>query len=254
MMCDGEIEPADVAIFSDVKSEPASVYEHLERLKGIDGPEIVTVTAGSLEDDLLQQSGYTDIPGFFAVSGESRGMGPRGCTRKYKIIPVEQEIRRRMDAIGKPLKPDQSVTQVMGLSFDEPRRVERVKARNHGRRGWHVEFPLFDDMMTRADCVRYLDSRWDHPVPRSACVFCPYRSDPDWQKMKDEDGDDWRRAIEVDRAIRLAVDGRSEDSNALMYLHKSCVPLDEAEFKRAPSHIQPRFQFGEMDCEGMCGM
>ena len=60
--------------------------------------------------------------------------------------------------------------------------------------------------------------------------------------------------IEVDRAIRLAVDGRSAYSNALMYLHKSCVPLDQAEFKPAPSHIQPRFHFGEMDCEGMCGM
>jgi len=259
MMCDGEIEPADVAIFSDVQSEPASVYEHLERLKSIGGPEIVTVTAGSLEEDLLDGvntsgSKFVSIPSFLITNSSSPGIGKRQCTREYKVAPIEKEIRRRMGAIGKPLKPDQSVTQVMGLSFDEPRRVERVKARNHGRRGWHVEFPLFDDMMTRADCVRYLDSRWDHPVPRSACVFCPYKTDQEWQELKTSGGADWDRAVAVDEAIRLNVSGSVSEDGGSQYLHHSCVPLSEVKFKPAPTHIQPRFQFGEMDCEGMCGM
>lgn len=259
MMCDGEIPAADVAIFSDVQSEPASVYEHLERLKSVGGPEIVTVTAGSLEDDLhagINSTGQTHvtIPTFLAINSVASGIGRRQCTKEYKVIPIERQIRSLMGCSGRGLGMDQSVTQVMGLSFDEPRRVERVKARFHGRRGWHVEFPLFDDMMTRADCVRYLDSRWEHPVPRSACVFCPYKTDQEWQELKTSGGADWDRAVAVDEAIRLNVSKGVADKEAAQYLHKSCVPLDEVEFKPAPSHIQPRFQFGEMDCEGMCGM
>lgn len=258
MMIDGELEPADIAIFADVQEEPASVYEHLERLKQLNGPEIVTVTAGRLGDGIINgidgTKRFASIPAFLTHQDESAGIGRRQCTAEYKIAPIEREIRRRMDAVGKPLKADQSVVQVFGLSFDEPRRVDRVKAQFAGRRGWSCEFPLFDDFMTRADCVRYLEKRWQHPVPRSACVFCPYHSDTEWQRIKTEDPEGWQRAIEIDKAIRKPTSVCTRGMNATQYLHKSCKPLSEVELKPAADDKQKLFDWSQMDCEGMCGV
>lgn len=258
MMIDGQLEPADIAIFADVQEEPASVYEHLERLKQLNGPEIVTVTAGRLGDGIINgidgTKRFASIPAFLTHQDESAGIGRRQCTAEYKIAPIEREIRRRMDAVGKPLKADQNVVQVFGLSFDEPRRVDRVKAQFAGRRGWSCEFPLFDDFMTRADCVRYLENRWQHPVPRSACVFCPYHSDTEWQRIKTEDPEGWQRAIEIDEAIRKPSSVCTRGMKATQYLHKSCKPLSEVELKPAADDKQKLFDWSQMDCEGMCGV
>ena len=55
MMVDGDIEPAEVAIFADTQEEPASVYRTLAQLRkyGADKVPIVTVTRGSLGESLI---------------------------------------------------------------------------------------------------------------------------------------------------------------------------------------------------------
>jgi hypothetical protein len=261
MMIDGEIPAADIAIFADVKEEPKAVYDHLQRLKEIGGPEIVTVTAGekSLGENLISGVNSTgqrhiSIPTYLAIDGEKTALGRRQCTSEYKIKPIEREIRERMGAVGRPLKKGKTVTQVFGLSFDEPRRVERVRAQFHGRTGWSAEFPLFDDMMTRGDCLKYLSKRWPHPVPRSACVFCPFHSDDEWLRIKNEDPEAWQRAIEIDRAIRLETSACVRGMNAEQFLHRSCQPLELVELKVSPPDTQRRFLWSDMDCEGMCGV
>lgn len=259
MMIDGEIEPADVAIFADVKDEPQEVYTHLRRLQKLDGPEICIVSAGSIGDNLVSGVNatgqrYVSIPTFLQLGDTKGGMGRRQCTSEYKIRPIEKEIRVRMDATGRPLRSDQTVQQVFGLSFDEPRRVERVRAQFVKRSGWSAEFPLFDDMMTRADCLQYLEKRWGHPVPRSACVFCPYHSDDEWIRLKAAGGAEWARIVEIDHAIREETSIRTKGMNATQYLHRSCKPIDEVEFKPSADSGQQTFNWSQMDCEGMCGV
>jgi hypothetical protein len=108
--------------------------------------------------------------------------------------------------------------------------------------------------MTRADCVKYLEKRWQYPVPRSACVFCPYHSDAEWLRLKTNDPAAWNRAVEIDEAIRKETSACTRGMNATQYLHKSCVPLQFVELKPAPEDKQKTFGWSQMDCEGMCGM
>ena len=199
MIADGELPPVDMAIFADTGDEPRSVYDHVEFLKKIDnGPPITTVSAGNLGDNLIRGINSTGqrfvaIPSFLSVDGESTGIGRRQCTKEYKLIPIEAEIRRVLGILpGHRVPKDVHITQVFGLSFDEPKRVVRVKDQFRSRSQWNCEFPLFDQYMTRQDCLAYLKDRLPNiHIPRSACVFCPYKSDAEWQHLKDTDEDGW---------------------------------------------------------------
>lgn len=222
---DGELLPIDVAIFADTGDEPADVYKHLEWLRSLGGPEIMVRDPGySLSDALIHGVGesgrFPAIPTF-----SDSGIGKRQCTREMKVDVVERAIRREVLGLapGEAYRGDR-VTQVFGLSFEEGRRIVKVKDRlAHGALSVG-EFPLWEMEWKRADCLHYLKDRVPHPVPRSACVYCPYRSDAEWIRLRDTDPGGWSKAIEVDRAIResAASYGRLEPG----YVHDSLKPLE----------------------------
>lgn len=264
MIMDGDLPPVDFAIFADTGDEPKSVYQHLEKLKQMNAMEIVTVTQGNLGQNLIDGVNSTgqrfvSIPSYLSHgnSGEKTGLGRRQCTAEYKLKPIEQGIRKRLGlAKGERMPKETRITQVFGLSFDEPKRVTRVKAAFDMRSAcWSAEFPLFDDMMTRTECVAYLQKRLpDYVVPRSACVFCPFKRDSEWIDLKTNDPDGWNRAVEIDRAIRLETFICTRGMNSAQYLHSSCQPLEFVELKADPPDRQKRWKWSDMDCEGMCGV
>ena len=264
MAMEGEIPPFDCAIFSDVQEEPAAVYEHLEWLKGRGGPEIITVTAGRLGDALaaspppgdgeaVSSRRYVSIPCYALHADGKKGMVTRQCTKDFKVIPFERAVRSIVFGLPKwgRLQPGDSVTQCMGLSYDEPKRVIRIKQRFLGKPAcWSVSCPLFDLEMTRGDCEKYLATRVPHVVPRSACVFCPFKTNAEWDLLKSGDPVGWQRAIEVDLLLRS-----QSSSGAERYLHKSCLPITQVDFRPADTisgqkHLISGFQD---ECEGYCG-
>ena len=46
-------EKLDYTVFADTQGEPESIYEHLEWLRSLGGPPILTDTAGKLGNDLI---------------------------------------------------------------------------------------------------------------------------------------------------------------------------------------------------------
>jgi len=90
-----------------------------------------------------------------------------------------------------------------------------------------------------------------HETPRSACVFCPYRSDPEWEILKETDPVGWARACEIDEALRKEGVIINRKMNDKMYLHRSCQPLVSVVFQEQP-HVFNQFTVAE--CEGMCGV
>ena len=87
-------------------------------------------------------------------------------------------------------------------------------------------YPFIEMGWSRQDCVAWLDSKLPHAVPRSACVFCPYRTNKEWLHLKQTDPDGWNRAVQIDHALReegTVANGKMEQK---LYLHRSCIPLD----------------------------
>lgn len=84
--------------------------------------------------------------------------------------------------------------------------------------------------------------------PKSACIGCPYHGDAHWRQMRAEDPDAWADAVAIDRLIRTGF----RNLRGEVYLHRSCVPLDEADLDTPEDRGQLDL-FGN-ECEGMCGL
>lgn len=258
----GEIETFDYAIFADTQAEPKSVYRHLEWLIGELPFPVLVRSRGNLFDNLVNGVNsdgqrYCSIPAFTGEPGRNMGITRRQCTSEYKIKVVEKTIRRELLELepGQRIPKDANIVQSFGLSYDEPGRVARVKV-NHDRNNWKLEFPLFEMEMTRADCVKWLaDYGVPHETPRSACTFCPYRSNAEWKRLKETDPESFAQAVEADRAIRDKRSRCNQGMRDFMWLHRSCKPLEEIDFDANPRDLPGQRLFGfESECEGMCGV
>jgi hypothetical protein len=237
----GELPPLDAAIFADTQYEPEKVYGHLDWLitegARLGGAPILRVTKGNLRADTLQHqvaggrgSGaakrFASMP--FFIEGEvsnttSWGMVRRQCTREYKLEPIRKQVRRLAG-----LKPGEvvgdkvHVEQWVGISADEIGRMRQ------SRDYWiTLRYPLVLDLKpawNRNDCQRWLKREYpDHPVPRSACIACPFHSNAEWRMIRDCFPAEWADAVAFDRDIRVMAKMRGR-----AYLHAARVPLDQA--------------------------
>lgn len=258
----GELGELDAAIFADPGEESEGTYRHLAwTIRECEGriPVIIRSVGGRLGDHLkngVHSSGsrFASIPAFTLLPNGKRGITRRQCTREYKVDVVERAIRR--DVLGlaprQRIPRDVKVRQWLGLSYDEPKRVANVRARMVDR-GFEPYFPLFERGMTRGDCVDWLRAYGvPNEVPRSACVFCPYRQDAEWQVMKDTDPKAWDRAVEIDVALRTPGNVVNRNMEAEMFIHRSLKPLAEVDFLARIKDDQLKMSFGD-ECEGMCG-
>ena len=236
-------QKADVAIFADTQCEPPWVYEQLERLKKWSKIPIHVVTAGNLYQDVIDRHNgkkkrFAAIPAWTKM-GQTATPLRRQCTREYKIEPIEKKVRELLGYKPRQRIKD-SVIAMIGISWDEAKRAK------DSRTPWITnKFPLLEACLKRTDCVKILEDE-GMPIPKkSSCVICPYHSSEFWRTLKKDHGEQFKRAVEFDKAIR---DMRMSGVMQPVYLHRSCKPLDEANFEEN----QMTFEwFGE--CEGMCG-
>lgn len=258
--------PCDVAIFADTGEEPAAVYRHLTWLLSLGKPPIRVRTAGRLGDDLQQGRNSTgqrfaSIPAFTAPDHRTRPPGKlragrvrRQCTAEYKVEVIERAIRR--DLLG--LRPRQriprgvTVYQYFGITLDEAGRAARAKRRFEGMAWAKPVYPFLDMGWTRQDCLAWLHGRVPHPVPRSACVFCPFHTNREWAELRRSDPTAWARAVTIDEALRQDGNVVNRGLDQKLYLHRSCLPLTSIDFDAlAPEAVDP-MTAGE--CDGMCGV
>ena len=247
----------DCAIFSDLGDEPAPVYRHLEWLKTLSGPVIHVLDAGRLGDHLQKGQNSTgqrfaSIPAWTAMrEGQQTGCIQRQCTSEYKIRPIERFIRRTLLGLehGERMPTGTRITQFFGISLDEAGRAYRIQG---NARAWsEPRFPLIEKSMIRRDCLSWLEAFGvPHQVPRSACVFCPYKADREWVWLRENDPAGFARAMEIDDTLRRDGTILNRKHHHKLYLHKSCIPLREVKFTDSEKG-QSAFNF---DCEGGCGL
>lgn len=258
MFMRGELTPQiDAAIFADTQDEPQAVYRHLKWLKSLGGPRIVTVTKGRLGDDLMHgvlgSKRFASIPAFTSeIAGEKSGITLRQCSREYKTEVIQKAIRYDLLGLAARQRVRVPVVQYFGISMDEARRA--VAVRNKLPKWSRPAFPLMDRFMTRADCLTWLATfgNLPHECPRSACVYCPYHSDAEWERVK-ANPTDWARAVEVDQILRTSGAVVTRKMKQRLFVHDSCVPLPEVVLDPKPRDRQMPMSFYQ-ECEGVCGV
>jgi hypothetical protein len=81
-------------------------------------------------------------------------------------------------------------------------------------------------------------------------VLCLLWSFTGWRWLRDNDPEGWSRAVEIDEALRNgAVAARGVKGR--QFIHRSCVPLKEADLGSGSSPEQLSFA---LECAGMCGV
>lgn len=230
MACTGVLPRLNAAIFADTRGEPAYVYDHFAKLKAYAADRstpVRLISAGSLSDTLTEPgTRFTSIPYFTKGSDGKKGIGTRECTREFKVEPINREVRRMLGAKGRGrVRQGVYAEQWIGFSTDEYMRVSEKHQVEHIKQ----RFPLLELGMSRDDCHAWLEAHGWSDVAKSACVFCPYRSDAEWRFLRDNHPADWKQATILDEAIRkggVGKTGKTLDGEA--FLHASRVPLSLA--------------------------
>ena len=252
----GEIPMVDCAIFADTGAEPQKVYEWLEYIKSQVSYPVHVVQWRNLKEDLYSAA-KGEYKGFTApFHTRNRETGKTGilmrqCTHDYKIKPVLTKIRELLGLKkGQKVKPGMHVEQIMGISWDEMQRqkVNRLPYITN-------VYPLIERQMRRHNCINWMEEKGYPKPPRSACTFCPFRSNIEWRAIQ-ENPKEWAEVLEIDEMIRdqekfkKNKDG-SKKFNDDLYLHKSAQPLKDVDLRSA----EEKGQYSLLDeCEGMCGI
>lgn len=255
MAAAGEILPMPAAaIFADTQDEPQSVYRWLDWLEKQLPFPVHRVTAGRLSADTLRIRERKDklghwcksgIPHFIINSDGTHGHGPRQCTHDFKLVPLARQQRALMKERGV-----KKVVCWIGISLDEAHRMKMARVKYLTNR-----YPLVELRITRADCLKWMKGHGYPEPPRSACVFCPYHSNAEWQRLKEREPKEFAKAVSFEKAYQAAKAKTVSRKGFVPYLHSKRIPLDQVDFNGSKSDWQQQNLFGMgQECEGMCGV
>lgn len=207
------------------------------------------MSKGSLLNAIAQKDGdfrRVDIPAFVAIAGRKAGLINRSCTRDYKLRPIQKKMRDIAGITGQHAPRRILIVNWMGISIDEASRIKT------SREVWiENRWPLIEKRMSRTDCLRWIKAHGYPEPPKSACTFCPYHSDQQWQTLTDAE---IAQAIQVDDSLR-AHPASEYRQDGTLYLHRSVKPLREVfDDFRFVRDFQPQPNLFENECEGMCGV
>jgi hypothetical protein len=249
-----EVTPMPTAaIFADTQAEPKSVYTWLDWLEKQLPYPVYRVTAGNLAEKslILATSKVTgklyskaSIPAYVKQSdGSNAGLLGRKCTYDHKLMPMFKKMKELAQI--KHGQKTVSIISWIGISLDE---VSRMKP-SHLK--WATNrYPLIELEMSRHDCLRWMESNGYPIPPRSACTFCPFHSDAEWRRLKNENPDEFQKAVVFEKELQAKI-AQVSRIDGVPYLHNSFKPLGEIDFSEDSK--QGNFHFHN-ECEGMCGV
>jgi hypothetical protein len=139
------------------------------------------------------------------------------CSKPWKAEIVDRYLSRQFGITRGQRR------KWIGYSLDEPKRFTRIMVSEEGQKGL-IRLPLVRDVPTRRhQAIALVEALgWPKP-PRSACYMCPNQGDDEWATITPE---------EMQAAIALEKELQADDP--FIFLHSSCVPLDQIDFTREP--------------------
>lgn len=244
----------DFAIFADTQDESKKVYEWLDWLEKQLSFPVYRVTKGRLSEHVLRMRtkkngavySKSDIPFYTLGKDGKEGMIPfRTCTADFKIQQILKELRNRCGI--KRGQKDQTVTSLIGISYDE---LQRMK---DSRDKWVANrFPLVELKMRRQDCIDWMLKNGYPEPPRSSCVYCPFHSNKEWRRLQIEEPDEFAKAVKFEKDLQFAK-ANNDEFDSVPFLHNSRKPLDTIDFRSDVERGQGLLDFGD-ECDGMCGV
>lgn len=266
--CLGELPKLDHAIFADTGDEPSYVYEWMTTAKLIAaeyGIPLHVVSRGhSLSDHLRERipagRRLDKIPAFTTTDKDNRYVPVlRDCTREYKIKCIDRHVKTLLGLSKVARWPKQlEVETWIGISSDEHRRMKSSPF--VWQRFWHplIEKPWdgdsrpgwLDEPWDRQRCIRWLEERGFTGIGRSACTFCPFRSNKEWKYLKANDPVGFAKACDVDDLLRSGPDGVIHGMRKPLYVHRSMKPLRDEPFEDRSGQLD----LWDDECAGVCGV
>lgn len=245
----------DFAIFADTQDESKKVYEWLDWLEKQLSFPVYRVTKGKLSERALEMRITADGRVFPKVSipfhvltadGKRSMVTHRNCTSDFKIKPILKELRSRCGIKRGQKVP--TVTSLIGISYDE---MQRMK---DSRDKWVVNrWPLVEMKMRRWDCIEWMRKNGYPEPPKSACVYCPFKSGDLFRQMQIEDPEAFERAVLMEKQTNARRSLGSVSRQSEYFVYRSCKPLDQIDFRSDVERGQGLFDFGD-ECDGMCGV
>ncbi len=252
MISRGELKyDVRAAIFADTQAEPKAVYDWLDWLEKQLTFPVIRVTKGNLWTENMRprvsrKTGLTYykhfVPTFLLDANGKKGMLPRKCTHDFKLIPIYQALRKIGDI--KRGEKQLRMRSLIGISTDEALRCKPAKF------SW-VEnvYPLIESGLSRKDCLSWMAKNGLPRPPKSACVFCPYHNNGLWADMKQNQPDEFARAVDFEKELNQVA--ALQGIKGREFLHSKRVPLSDVTFGAAVSEDADHFI---NECEGLCGI
>ena len=244
----GKVPMVDAGIFANVGAEPDEVINWLYWLKSKVSYPIYIVQDRNLKKDLIDFTlgKYHKIRIPFHTLNESgkKGMNRRSCTSEYKILPIVKKVREMLGLKkGEKRKKGTEVEMLMGISRDEITRM-----RTNQIKYIKNQYPLVDMGWTRQKCKDWFEENYKLTPPRSACTFCPFHSNEEWLKIK-ENKKEWEEVVKLEKSLTNNQQLKKVGYNDKAYFTNKCIPIDQVDFKETTDQLD----LFENDCTGLCG-
>ena len=248
-----ELSPMpDFAVFADTEGEPKAVYEWLNWLEKQLPFKVYRVSKGNLQENSLiiktsKKSGNTYLPStvpfFLLKDGKRKAMLTRGCTRDYKVRPIQKFVRKKCKV--KWGEKAIVANMIIGISTDE---IVRVK---ESRVVWAKNvYPLIENKISRQDCLDWFSKNNLNVPPRSAFTFCPYHNKTVWSNLKKNSPEEFQEVVEYEKkAKEIFKTLTSFDKNFDISLHSS-GSLETFNKQKETNQLD----LFDAECEGMCGV
>jgi hypothetical protein len=231
----GDLPKIDAAVHADTTYESILTYQFAERWTDwleANGVKVVTVKNEKNEIITNRVGGKIFIPAFTNTPSSNGGQLRRQCTQRWKIAPLRRWLQAHRN--GAP------VEQWLGISLDEFQRMRDSDVKYVAN-----VYPLIDNKMTRANCVKYLESKGIEVPPKSACTFCPYHNTAEWRRIA-KTPEDWGKAVALDEQIRTIRPPYD------LFVHPSRKPLAKVDLRTAEDKGQ--MSLWDAECAGLCGV
>lgn len=213
MVANGELPRPERVVIADTGREAQETWnytrDHVNPLLDHIDLEVEVAPHSLSTVGLYAKNGDLLLPVFTNNGGKM----PTLCSNEWKKRVVGRWCRQQGYGPKNPLR------MWLGISVDE---VHRAKPSGVAWMQYH--WPLLMDVPRRRDeCIALVQRAGLPEPPRSACWMCPHRNNAEWRHLRDNQPQDWDKAVALENSIQ-----ERDERDGGIYLHRQMVSLGDA--------------------------